>query len=179
MTATVTPAAVSPAAVLPDVAHPATTTFTGSPTDAEVKPKSRAALPEARGQAAHRAWMTMNPSIEGLGKPPTADDDSPEKWAKLLAGAVLDAIERRRDVRGLARWIRRDVFRRLYSQYGDAPLILNGAGPSRPNGARTWMHGPDVAEVAVTLWDGDRLRAVSLRLERKRVRWIVTAIEAG
>lgn len=104
-----------------------------------------------------------------------ASDKNPEPWSKLLACAIIDSVEGRRDVRTLSRWIARDLFPKLTSCC--AELEERHPKPARAHSARSWQPSPGVAEVAVTLWDRDRLRAVAMRLERPRNRWLVTALE--
>ena len=119
-----------------------------------------------------------------VGKPtrPTGLDGvgvSPEQWARVLAAAVLDAVEGRRDIRTLARWMTRDLFVNLQKVCQERPPGPKNPKPAKAHSVRVWSPQPECAEVAVTLWDRDRLRAVAMRLQLRRGRWVVNALEFG
>lgn len=110
---------------------------------------------------------------------PSPTDANPEMWARALASAILDAVEGRRDLRSLDRWLTRELFHQLSKSCG----VPQGAGSklrrAKPHSTRIWCTSRDVAEVAVTVWDQDRLRAVAMRMVRKRQGWIVSRVEYG
>ncbi len=115
-------------------------------------------------------------SLRSLTRPPADPMEEPEKWGRILATAIVDTVEGRRDVRTLARWLSTTLFKRLASQLEVQEVPANPK-PAKAHSARAYRVSPDSAEVAVTLWDRDRLRAVALHMERNRGRWIVTAAE--
>ncbi len=110
---------------------------------------------------------------------PCPSDDNPEMWALALASAIFDAMAGRRDLRSLDRWITRELFTQLAKsclpyQRGDQKPLR-----SQPCSTRTWYVSSRVAEIAVTVWDQDRLRAVAMRMALRNKGWIVTAVEYG
>ena len=102
---------------------------------------------------------------------------SPEQWGRVLAAAVLDAVEGRREVRTLTRWVSRDLFLSLQKVCGARRGGPKNPKPAKAHSVRVWSPHPESAEVAVTLWDRDRLRAVAMRMQLRRGRWVVTALE--
>ncbi len=100
----------------------------------------------------------------------------PDRWAKALAAAVLDARAGRRDPRSIQRWVRPDLFPILHPH---PDLLPRSSTPAVARNARAQQVGPGAFEVAVTLWEHGRVRAVALRLEEQRGRWLATALELG
>lgn len=110
---------------------------------------------------------------------PSPSDDRPEPWARALAGAILDAVEGRRDLRSLDRWITRELFTQLTKSCRPYQRTDQKPRRAQPYSTRAWYASNRVVEIAVTVWDQDRLRAVSMRLVRRNKGWIVAAVEYG
>mgnify|MGYP007061769810 CR=1 FL=1 len=114
-----------------------------------------------------------NPAGEGFpAKLPEA-----ENWAKAIAAASVDVVARRRDPRSLRRWLTPAAFELLLAQ--PPPRSPSKGSPARPVTARVFRVDERTAEFAVTVWDGEQLRAVAGRLEKLRQRWLTTALQVG
>jgi hypothetical protein len=103
-------------------------------------------------------------------------------WAARLAQAVLEVEAAERPVGQLSRWVVPEIYRRLDRRQ---QLRARQVGP-RGTRTRTPEHvrsvhvchpRPDVAEVSVVTVGTDRCRALALRLERRRERWMCTALD--
>lgn len=73
----------------------------------------------------------------------------------------------------------RDLFVNLQKVCQERPPGPKNPKPAKAHSVRVWSPQPECAEVAVTLWDRDRLRAVAMRLQLRRGRWVVNALEFG
>ncbi len=102
-----------------------------------------------------------------------------ERWAIALAAAIIDVSAGRRDIRALRRWIAPDIYRRLSQHIEASHAPGAGSYAAVPHSARSWRVHDGAEEVAVTLWDRGRLRAVALRVEYTRGRYLATALEMG
>jgi hypothetical protein len=103
-------------------------------------------------------------------------------WAARLAQAVLEVEAAERPVNQLGRWVAPEIYRRLdrRQQLRTRQLGTHGTRPRCPEQVRS-VHvcqpTPDVAEVSVVTAGGVRCRALALRLERRRGRWLCTALD--
>ncbi len=107
-----------------------------------------------------------------------------EPWAQRFAQAVVEAIGGVRPVTQLVRWTTRTVYRDLERRVrvlSEARHGRRSASLVRPhvNGIRVCHPAPHVAEVAVTVRHGQRMRALAARLEFRRGLWCCTALEVG
>lgn len=99
----------------------------------------------------------------------------PESWAKALGAAVLDVKAGRKDARSLQRWLAPAVYNDLASQLSAFDQRKSSV-PARALSARVYAVNAKTCEVAVTLWEGGRARAVAGRLVNVRGRWLATAL---
>ena len=137
-----------------------------------------------RGAAGDRtpAPATAEPTIR-MKDPNRTPDRGPaqlpeaEKWAKAIAAASVDVVAGRRDPRSLRRWLTPAAFERLLSE--QSPHSPIKGSPARPVSARIFKVDERTAEFAVTVWDGEQLRAVAGRREKLRHRWLTTALKVG
>lgn len=103
-------------------------------------------------------------------------------WAARLAQAVLEVEAAERPVIQLGRWVAPEIYRRLdrRQQLQARQLDPRRTRPRRPEQVRS-VHvcqpTPDVAEVSVVTSGGTRCRALALRLEHRRGRWLCTALD--
>jgi hypothetical protein len=103
-------------------------------------------------------------------------------WAARLAQAVLEVEAAERPVMQLGRWVAPEIYRRLdrRQQLQARQLGPRRARPRCPEQVRS-VHvcqpTPDVAEVSVVTSGGERCRALALRLEHRRGRWLCTALD--
>lgn len=110
------------------------------------------------------------------------DLPDPASWAATLARAAVEVLQGQRPAAQLTRWMDADLWAALNRR---ALLGVQVAGrPDRPAQVRPRrVHGCAVSatawEFSVVLQDGDRTRAVALRLEVLRARWCATALSIG
>lgn len=103
-------------------------------------------------------------------------------WAARLAQAVIEVEAAERPVLQLSRWVVPEVYRRLdrRQQLRARQVEQQGSRARSPEHVRS-VHvchpRPDVAEVSVVTAGADRCRALALRLERRKERWMCTALD--
>lgn len=115
---------------------------------------------------------------------PAAD---PAPIAGRLAGAVVEVLRGTRPLHQLARWVSLDVFGELESRVAAASTTPRDRRPQPAETlgrvtvlrVRVCRLGPLVAEACAVVQDGDRVRAVAVRLEGRRGQWSATALEVG
>ena len=116
----------------------------------------------------------------GLTSPGQRGGVSP--WAARLAQAVLEVEAAERPVTQLGHWVLPAIYRRLDRRQQLRARQLDPRSPrSRcPEHVRS-VHvchpTPDIAEVSVVTAGGDQCRALALRLERRKGRWMCTALD--
>jgi hypothetical protein len=105
-------------------------------------------------------------------------------WGGRLAQAVSEVLAGDRPISQLVRFTDDQVFLELNRRV--RLLGLNSTAGSRGaeekstvRSVRVFMPEPSIAEVAAHVRHGERSRAVALRLEIRRNRWICTALELG
>lgn len=126
--------------------------------------------------AAERAARTPGPVREA----PAMPDPTPVCCA--LALAATEAMRGTRSVAQLARWVSPQVFEQLAARAALTVRVLGRAeATGRPEvlRVRVCRLGEHVAEAAVVVDDGTRVRAVALRLEMWRGSWRAVAFELG
>lgn len=101
-------------------------------------------------------------------------------WAARFAQAVVESVAGHRPVAQLVRWtsasVYRDVERRVRLTAQAAPQRSRAVHPQ----VRTvHLCRPDdgIVEASVIVRHGARTRALALRLERRRQRWVCTVLE--
>lgn len=103
-------------------------------------------------------------------------------WAARLAQAVLEVEAAERPVMQLGRWVAPEIYRRLDRRQQVRARQVDPRHP-RPRhqeqvrSVHVCRPAPDVAEVTVVTAGGPRCRAMALRLERRRDRWLCTALD--
>ncbi|WP_258726440.1 Rv3235 family protein [Cellulomonas sp. NS3] len=159
---------------LPPAARPAPATGPGHtrpPTlEQRLLARRRATL------AAERAARAAEPPRE------TAPMPDPTPVCCALALAATEAMRGTRSVAQLARWVSPAVFEQLAARAALTVRVLGrGAATRRPEvlRVRVCRLGEHVAEAAVVVDDGTRVRAVALRLEMWRGAWRAVAFEIG
>lgn len=105
-------------------------------------------------------------------------------WGGRLAQAVSEVLAGDRAISQLVRFTDDAVFMELNRRVRQ--LGMNSTAVSRSakeksalRSVRVFMPDPGIAEVAAHVRHGGRSRAIALRLEVRRNRWICTALELG
>ncbi|WP_141372474.1 Rv3235 family protein [Cellulomonas cellasea] len=159
---------------LPPAARPAPSTGPGHtrpPTlEQRLLARRRATL------AAERAARAAEPPRE------TAPMPDPTPVCCALALAATEALRGTRSVAQLARWVSPQVFEQLAGRTALTVRVLGRtAATRRPEilRVRVCRLGEHIAEAAVVVDDGTRVRAIALRLEMWRGAWRAVAFEIG
>jgi hypothetical protein len=103
-------------------------------------------------------------------------------WVARLAQAVLEVEAAERPVMQLSRWVVPDIYRRLdrrqqlRTRQVD-PRVPRTRCPEHVRSVHVCHPTPDVAEVSVVTAGAERCRALALRLERRKGRWLCTALD--
>jgi hypothetical protein len=119
--------------------------------------------------------------------PPARPDDAAppaEQWAARFVQAVIEVIAGDRPVQQLVRWTDEHVLGDLQHRVD----LLGSARGARRRGrtersqlrsVRVCRPAPSVAEVSAHVRHGGRSRAIAVRFEAQRGRWLCTALEFG
>lgn len=105
-------------------------------------------------------------------------------WGGRLAQAVSEVLAGDRPISQLVRFTDDEVFvelnRRVRLLGLNTTAVTRGAKEkSTVQSVRVFMPEPFIAEVAAHVRRGDRSRAIALRMEIRRNRWVCTALEIG
>lgn len=136
-------------------------------------PSGLPAVPRLRLVAADE-----EPGPEVLGPPPPT-----RAWVAQIARAICEVADGERPATQLVRWVSRDELRRLAARaaaYTRHPSNTRRRPPmSRVGSVRLCLVSASAAEACAVLLGPQRARAVALRFEAARDRWVVTAISLG
>lgn len=108
---------------------------------------------------------------------------APAPWVARLAPAILEVVAGERPPGQLQRWVTSEI-RETLARRGAAAL-RHPAGKGRPpqcrrvRSVRITEPAPGVIEASAVVIGGVRARAVAMRLEVVRGRWLATAVELG
>lgn len=108
---------------------------------------------------------------------PTPVDRQLRAHAMTLCLAVVETVTGDRSLAQLTRWLTPDAYDRLAADIGTPPT----AGQPRPRLLSVHVSTPTtgVAEVCGRVRSAGRSRALALRLEQQRGRWVCTALQLG
>ncbi|MCI7304821.1 MAG: Rv3235 family protein [Trueperella sp.] len=105
---------------------------------------------------------------------------SPDRFAARVVGQSIEVLMGHRPARQLQTWMHPDVYEALIRRAGLGQRVLGRAEkcmPPRIKRVRVCEPRKGVAEVSLVVFDGKRTRAAAARLEVRRGRWHVTALE--
>ncbi|MFP7707446.1 Rv3235 family protein [Trueperella sp. LYQ141] len=105
---------------------------------------------------------------------------SPAHFAAALVTQAIEVLLGHRPPRHLQSWLHPEVYDALVRRAGLALRIAGRAAPRQSPRIRRIVvcePRPRVAEVSLVVFDGLRIRAAAVRLEIRRERWHVTALE--
>jgi len=119
------------------------------------------------------------PAVRSVGR------DDPRDFAHGIAQAVVDVLAGHRPATQLVRWARPDVFEAVRARAAISAL-RPGSGRSttvvrRPvvRSVRTCQVTTTSVEAAAVIVEGERVRALAMRLEGVNGRWRLTALVIG
>ena len=125
-----------------------------------------------------------SPSIGFLAPPeprprtvPTAPAD-PTQLIEEMAVAAVEVLNGHRSVRQMQRWLAPHIYGALAQRSGIAARCGTRVSlPARVISSRTCFPTPSVCEAAVVVWDVNRPRACTIRMEIHRGRWRANALD--
>ena len=114
---------------------------------------------------------------------PAAPLPAPTPLAGPIAQALIEVLAGRRPVVQLVRWTSPAVYAALTTRAAVAARrrLSGPVGPVRVTVRRVIVTRPSehVAEVAIVVIDGSRVRAIAFQLRGERGRWTVQALQVG
>lgn len=114
---------------------------------------------------------------------PTPDLPDPRSLAAPIAQALVEVLAGRRPVIQLVRWTSPAVYAALSARATVAHRrrLNDPAPPVRVTVRRVIVTQPqdDVAELAIVVIDGTRVRAMAARLRARLGRWTIDALQVG
>lgn len=159
----------------------------GAPPSFGISPfraKPRLRLPTApTGPGRGRPSLDRQEMMRRWSLPSGKTMPDPHHWAAQIARCSLEAIEGLRAPGQLSRWLHQDLFQALQKRAVYHQLHTRQAnqdtklGPVQVKLVRLCPTPGGAQEASVVLFDGQRSRAVALRLEAYRGRWLTTALE--
>ena len=108
---------------------------------------------------------------------------APGPWVARLAPAILEVIAGERPAGQLRRWVSRELHETLSRRH--AVALRHPAGKARApqcrrvRSVRICQPAPNVVEASAVVVGASRARAVAVRLEAVKGRWLATAIETS
>jgi hypothetical protein len=114
--------------------------------------------------------------VRPLAAPPPPD---PEAWAAGLARGVVEILSGLRPLDQLRRWVVPDLYEFLEALLPAGRDTRVRAGSCRVLSARACALRAGAVEVSVVVQSGPRTRAVAVRLEEFRGRWLTTALDVA
>ena len=114
--------------------------------------------------------------------PPPAELGDPRPWAARLGVAAFEILLGRRPASQLGRHIDARVAASLAAHATQYELLRKRRGnqPARQPqlaSVKAFMPHSEAAEVTLVMHDGERFRAVAMRLDAHGTKWIVTAFD--
>ena len=111
-----------------------------------------------------------------------AEEPDITPWAARLAQAVLEVEAAERPVLQLSRWVVPEIYHRLDRRQQLRARQVEQRGtrtrsPEHVQSVHVCHPRPGVAEVSVVTAGAERCRALALRLERRKERWMCTALD--
>lgn len=108
---------------------------------------------------------------------------APAPWVARLAPAILEVVAGERPSGQLSRWVTGEIRETLARRGAAARCHPAGKGRIPPcrrvRSVRIFQPAPGIVEASATVIGTSRARAVALRLEVVRGRWLATAVEIG
>jgi hypothetical protein len=144
-------------------------------------PGGTPAVPSPR-RALSLATSRLGPDGDTADEPtptPRAELPDPRRWTARLVQASVEARQGDRPMAQLLRWTTREVYDRLTREASATQASLTRRrGTVRPIVRSLHLDEPadGVVEACAVVDDGDRSRAVALRLEGLDGRWLCTAL---
>lgn len=143
-------------------------------------------IPQPRTPADHQLRLVVSdpaPTRRGWSDPvPTSSDDLPDvrEFGHRVAQAVIDVLAGHRPATQLLRWARPDVFEALRARVA-ITTTARTVPARRPvvRSVRACQISTTAVEASAVVVEGDRVRALAMRLEGLDGRWRIAALVIG
>lgn len=140
-------------------------------------------LPATPPRAKHLRLVTPNPPPAPPAPGSAGRLPAPAPWVARLAPAILEVAAGERPAGQLTRWVTTEI-RETLARRGMAVRRHPAGKGLQPQGrkvrsVRVTSPAPGVIEASAVVVGAVRSRAVAMRLEAVRDRWLVTAVELG
>jgi hypothetical protein len=158
-----------------------------APGDARPAAATVGASPATAGGAAERRrpHSTRDDGVASIARdvpvpPAVVPAEDPAAWCGAIVRAAVEALTGSRPTAQLGRWLTADLYDELARRAGltmrikGRPMVRRQAVVRRVHVCRL---GALVAEAAVVVHDGERVRAAAVRVEAHRGRWRATALD--
>lgn len=144
-------------------------------------------VPQPRTPADHQLRLIVSdpaPPRRGWADPvPTAADQLPDAqdFGRRVAQVVIDVLAGHRPATQLLRWARPDVFEALRARVAITTAPRSGGPTRRPvvRSVRACQITATAVEASAVVVEGDRVRALAMRLEGLDGRWRIAALVIG
>lgn len=103
----------------------------------------------------------------------------PQIWSENCARVIIDILSGRRNLSSLRRWLDMSLYRRLEARISSRPPEGEPSFPALTKASRLCQISPTAYECAVVVMENGRARAVAMRINAFRNRWMITALEVG
>ncbi|HET7326176.1 MAG TPA: Rv3235 family protein [Nocardioidaceae bacterium] len=118
------------------------------------------------------------------GRPTPPGTPPAEQWAARFVQAVVEVVAGDRPVQQLVRWTDEAVFADLQHRVqvlssATSAGVRGRTERSQLRSVRVCQPAPTVAEVSAHVRHGGRSRAIAVRFEAQRGRWLCTALQFG
>lgn len=124
-----------------------------------------------------RADLLQEPARRAKAAPDHCPSD-PTPVVRSIAAAAVEVLNGHRSVRQLQRWLAPHIYMALAQRAGIAARCGKRISlPARVISSRTCFPTPFVCEAAVVVWDVNRPRACTIRMEIHRGRWRANALD--
>ena len=102
----------------------------------------------------------------------------PTRLIESMAVAAVEVLNGHRSVRQMQRWLAPHIYVALAQRAGIAARCGSRVSlPARVISSRTCFPTPLVCEAAIVVWDVNRPRACTIRMEVHRGRWRANALD--
>lgn len=129
-------------------------------------------------------WAWSIPKRREEEPKPPAERADPKQWGARMTLAAFEIMLGRRPAGQLARIVDSRTLHTLAvhtNRYAAARRLKRTGTQMRPRltSIRCYQPHPDAAEITAVVHDGERIRAVAMRMNARGTQWLTTAFEIG
>lgn len=126
----------------------------------------------------HPRIAVVDPPEPRVREDPAEPPVDPTPIVERLAVAAVEVLNGHRSIRQLQKWLAPHTYIALAQRAGLASRCGKRTSlPARVISSRTCFPRPAVCEAAIVVWDVNRPRACTIRMEMHRGRWRANALD--